>query len=471
MGFIHVIGLSVVSMAVDPSSSDDGRSGRADLSTEARQVLSCTDLVIGSVRQLAAVAHELENRSDTVACIELPKLVELKALLEEHADSSVALLATGDPLLFGIGRWLGRHFSQSRLKFYPAVSSVQLACSRVGLSWQDIRVVSLHGRPVESLRLWLHRNAKLVVLTDANSHPARLARECSQAGFAYTRLSVFERLGYPDERIRQFTVSDLISSKLGSTANIQDGSSLLDPQFDDLNIVLLELADAKNIVKTVANEDVGDAHNSTVADETRREPARPLPEFPGIPDHHFVTGAQSGSGMITKREVRLAILSYLSASSDEIIWDVGAGCGSVAIELAYWKERVSVYAIEHHAMRLVHLHKNQFKFGVVKNLHIVKGHAPQVLDDLPLPDKVFIGGSDGQIDSLLSYLWPKLPAGGLLVASAVTGNTRGRLTAFAQTLDSTQVQSVDMLVKRGTLEHSGMHYTEKLPVSIFRFQK
>ena len=456
---ISVIGLNVVSSGTKASAVAKRLcSDQAELGAEERQVLSSAAVIIGSLRQLAAVEHIVKCRVDAVLCIELPKLAQLKALLDAHAHSTVALLASGDPLLYGIGRWLGKQFTQSRLRFYPAISSVQLACSRVGLSWQDINIISLHGRPVESLRTQLHGKAKLMVLTDAQSHPTRLARECVESGFITTHITVFENLGYATERVRQFAATDLLlrarvdaGNAVGDHVDVSQANTdtleMKGSRFSDLNIVLLEL-------------------DSSVSDPVRR-----LPVFPGIPDHLFATGAAPGKGMISKREVRLAILSFLQPGSDEVIWDVGAGCGSVAIELAYWNPRTIVHAIEHHAVRLGHLHTNRLNFGVVKNLNIVQGHAPQALTDLPRPDKVFIGGSDGKLDSLLSLAWSELPSGGLLVVSAVTESTRHLLVSFARKLNKAQVQSVEMLIKRGELQADGMEYTGKLPVEIFCFQK
>jgi len=156
-----------------------------------------------------------------------------------------------------------------------------------------------------------------------------------------------------------------------------------------------------------------------------------LPEFPGIPDERFSTGAEPGKGLLSKREVRLTILSLLAPRAGEIGWDMGAGCGGVAVEWARWNPHGEVYAVECHPERLEHLGVNRERFGVVANLHIVAGRAPAALAELPDPHAVFIGGSSGNLRELLDIVWARLRPGGRLVASAVTEDSRVELHAFA----------------------------------------
>ena len=175
--------------------------------------------------------------------------------------------------------------------------------------------------------------------------------------------------------------------------------------------------------------------------------------------------------MFTKREVRLAILSLLQPGNDDVIWDVGAGCGGVASELSHWNERVSVYAIEQHPERLVCLAENRSRFGCLSNLHIVDGRAPQAFADLPPANKVFIGGNDGELDAIISNVWANLPAQGLLVASSVTESTRAQLQAFALTLAEPQVETLQLAVSRGKPGEASIDYQAKLPVTLFKFIK
>lgn len=412
---IHIIGLGV--------------SASADLSREACDALAQADLVIGSERQLQTVTGYLENAK--AKTLLLPSLGELAELLQQHPDKQRVVLASGDPLFYGIGAWMGRHFPLDSLRFYPAVSSLQAACHRLGWSLQDVEVVSLHGRPREKLRTRLQANKQLLLLTDAKSHPQALAQECVAAGLGHSRLFVCEALGYPQEQVRSFRAEEL--------AQIEEA-------FDPLNVVAIETSKQQSV----------------------------FPSFPGIDDSLFETGKESGRGLITKKEVRLAVLSLLQPGAREVIWDVGAGCGSVAVELAYWQPTAEIYAIEHHAERLNWLESNRQKFGVVGNLKRVMGRAPEVLVELPQPDKVFIGGSGGELASVLDKVWSALPQNGVLVASAVTEDTRQRLLAFTdQKVRQQQAvsDSVQIAVAREERLAGQRLYRPALPVTLVRIVK
>ncbi|MGC1508567.1 precorrin-6y C5,15-methyltransferase (decarboxylating) subunit CbiE [Ketobacter sp. MCCC 1A13808] len=411
---MHIVGLGVAS--------------RAQLSAEAQHALMNCDQIYGSVRQLATIAHYLENHRTQTETTELPKLTELEQKLRQRGAKKIVILASGDPLFYGIGRWLGQQFLPSELVFYPAISSVQAACHRLGLSLQDTTVLSLHGRPPEILRTALKAKSTVVILTDKNSQPARIAQECSQAGYTRSRITVCENLGYTSERVRNFPIHELIDGQV---------------TFDPLHITIVQV----------------EGQSST------------LPQFPGFADVLFETGSAPGSGMISKREVRLQILSYLQAANDDVVWDIGAGCGGVAIELAYWNARTTVYAIEQHPQRLQYLQENRRRFGVVSNLKIKEGRAPACLAELPAPDKIFIGGSDGELAALLDQAWSRLPINGVLVASAVMESTRHQLSGFAEAVVNARVESVILAVKRGTVSGNRLSYKDKLPVEIFSFTK
>ncbi|WP_243431807.1 precorrin-6y C5,15-methyltransferase (decarboxylating) subunit CbiE [Aliamphritea spongicola] len=436
---LHIIGLGV--------------SDKARLSAEAESGLNSAAIVIGSERQLETVAQLLRDDQRQVV---LPKLSELKRQLPDMAAdvSSIAILASGDPLFYGIGAWFGRTFAQAQLHYHPGVSSLQAACHRLGRSLQDVEVLSLHGRPLAKLRTRLRNRQPLLILTDDKSNPRALARECLAAGFSETLISVCETLGYPQEQVRSFTARQLAESS--------------DLEFDPLHVSLVEplLPQAKQAL---------------------------LPVFPGIPDNGFITDAEqagrilagnecsltadvasAGKGLITKREVRLSILSLLQPAVDDTIWDIGAGCGSVAIELSYWQPRCRVLAIEHHEQRLACLTANQQRYGVSGNLQVVAGRAPQALNDLPSPNKIFIGGSDGEMAGLLQQCWALLPPGGVLLASAVTENSKQQLLSFYEqrcAADDSQPHTVQIGVSRGEQLAGQLMYRPNLPVNLYSFCK
>mgnify|MGYP000129670695 CR=1 FL=1 len=411
---IHIIGLGVAE--------------NAELAAQAQAALLAADIVIGSERQIDVV-RSLFTKDSVVEFLFLPKLSELKTVINSAAEKTIAVLASGDPLFYGIGRWFTKHFAAQQLHFYPAVSSVQAACHQLGWSLQDVDVLSLHGRPLEKIRLHLKAQSKLAILTDKNSQPEDLAEECWLAGFEHSSIWVCEKLGYADQTVREFSVQELLEESF---------------DFDPLHVSLIDLKGEGGF----------------------------LPNFPGIPDHHFITGTVSGKGMISKREVRLQILSMLQAANEDVIWDIGAGCGGVAVELAYWNQRIAVHAIECHEQRLLYLQQNQQRFGVVSNCHIVAGRAPECLTTLPMPNKVFIGGSDGELQALLQQVWQLLPIGGVIVASAVIEGTKQQLQAFALSLLPAQVECVELAVKRGSINaEAELDFKAKLPVQIFKFIK
>ena len=270
---VHVIGLGV----------DLGES----LTSKACAALTKAELVIGSARHLAAFP-ELRVQQRTYPS----PMDELWSLLRRHQHRRIVLLASGDPLFYGIGAYLNRYLAADKLIFHPNITSVQAAFARINQPWHQARVVSLHGRPLDGLRSVLRANRLYALLTDQASHPGAIARLLTETGFGAATLWIAEDLGTPEEQIRRFSASALAA---GET------------EFSSLNVVIVKTAGVGGL----------------------------LPEFPGIPDQHFSTGdEESGKGMLSKREVRLNILSLLSPRAAEVGWDVGAGCGGVAVEWA-----------------------------------------------------------------------------------------------------------------------------------------
>ncbi|NRA42361.1 MAG: precorrin-6y C5,15-methyltransferase (decarboxylating) subunit CbiE, partial [Pseudomonadales bacterium] len=255
---IHIIGLGVAE--------------KASLDTDATAVLAKADLIIAHPRQLATVAHL--PRAEHCQSMALPKLSQLQDLLAPYADKTVVVLASGDPLYFGIGRWFRQHYALQQLCFYPAVSSLQAACHRLGLALQDVTVVSLHGRSVKTLARYLRQQRRLLILTDQHSQPRVLAQACYDAGFDQSVISVCENLGYQDERVRQFQLAQLLDH---------------DYTFMPLHVSFIEVLG----------------------------PGGVLPEAAGIDDAAFITGAEPGKGMISKREVRLASLAYMQPAASD----------------------------------------------------------------------------------------------------------------------------------------------------------
>jgi precorrin-6Y C5,15-methyltransferase (decarboxylating) len=444
---IHVIGLGVSEQAL--------------LTANAMQALDRSQIIIGSPRQLETVSIYWDSDSEFSAqplfntkpqLIELPKLSELKELLielnnQQSSDQQISILASGDPLYFGIGRWLSKQNEISEpsifpeLYFYPGISSIQAACHKLGLSLQDCDAISLHGRPVETLRSLIRHNQTLVILTDKHSQPKRLAQECFVLGYHNATITVCEDLGYEKERVRSFPIEELLKDSNASTS-ISTSSAL---SFSELQVTVIETGTSEM-----------------------------MPQFPGFNDELFITGKAAGKGLITKREVRLAVLSLLQPSRGDVAWDVGAGCGGIAVEWAYWNKAGQVHAIEHNDQRFDCLQQNTQRFGVVDNLTAIQGRAPAVLDSLPQANKVFIGGSDGEMSELLAFCWMQLPLNGVLVVSAVMESTKHQLLTFRDELlmaGSATIETSQIAISRGEELAGQLVYRPNLPVTLFCFQK
>ncbi len=405
-----------------------GTSADTDLSPNATEALQQANIVIGSAHQIECVKGLLPNN---IAHFDYPRpLSKLKALIEKHQQQKIVILASGDPLLYGIGGWLGREFAADKVVFHPNTSSIQSAFARLGRSWQDASVVSLHGRPLISLRSALKNNSLYALLTDSESTPQAIAIELVAHGYQDSTLWVCEDLGGANEKVREYTALKLMASKAA---------------FNPLNVV---------IVETAGNHPL-------------------LPEFPGIPDTFFDTDGELGKGMLSKREVRLNILSLLQPAAQQVGWDVGAGCGGVSVEWARWNPNGQVHSIEYHAERLACLHSNRDKFGVVKNLHIHKAKAPAAFTQLPDPSAIFVGGSSGPFEDILAQCWERLLPGGRLVCAAVTEHTRMKLYQFADELEveKPEIQWVEIGVSKGDSLGGRLLLRPQLPVLLVSFVK
>ena len=386
----------------------------------ARTALEQAELIIGAAAHLAAFPELAAEKRPYPS-----PMSGLWEVLRANAGRRIALLASGDPLFYGISSTLLRHLSPEHLVFHPNVSSIQAAFARLGRPWDHVQCVSLHGRPLASLRAALQSNRLYALLTDRDNSPTAIARVLVETGFGESDLWIAEDLGAPTERLRHFRAVALAHE---------------DCEFSPLNVVILET----------------------------RGPGGVLPEFPGIPDAGFSTGAEPGKGLLSKREVRLMILSLLAPRAGEIGWDVGAGCGGVSVEWARWNPHGSVHAIECHPERLEHLGINRDRFGVVSNLHIVPGRAPEALAELPDPQAVFVGGSSGGLREMLDVVWARLQPGGRLVASAVTEDSRVELHGFA---GDRAAEWTELSVARGERLAGQRVMRPYLPVLLMKVEK
>jgi len=375
------------------------------LNAKALSALGSCDCIMGSPRQLESIAHAqvVANQSRTQpASLCLPKLKHIAH--EIKGFDHVVILASGDPLLFGIGKYLQSEFGD-QVTCISSVSSLQGACELTGLSLQDAQLVSLHGRPLNHLKRHLQPHRTLLILTDQNSHPQAIAKVLVAVNLGLSKIHVCERLGYEDQNQQQFIAQDLATTST---------------PFASLHVTVIHTLGIGQV----------------------------MPNFPGIEDAHFVTDGESGKGLLTKREVRLNILSLLQPAPRDIAWDIGAGCGGFTIEWALWNPLGQVYAIEHHDQRIACLEANKEAFGVSANLSVIQGRAPDCLKELPFPDKVFIGGSGGELSRIMQLAWQRLKPGGRLATSAVTEPSKAALRQFSLHVEQQPTDYLQVAISR-----------------------
>jgi precorrin-6B C5,15-methyltransferase / cobalt-precorrin-6B C5,C15-methyltransferase len=325
-----------------------GLDGRP-LSAEAESLLRGAALVVGGRRHLAALGVEGERS----AVLEGDLSGAFASM--ERASGPVVVLASGDPGFFGIVRLLGEWFGRASLRVLPAVSSVALAFARAGISWDDAVTVSAHGRDPRRAVNVCRAHPKVAVLTSPRYGPAELARELE--GWERTYF-VAEKLGEQDER-----------------AFHGDAAAVLGEKWDYPNVVLV--LDERRVIGTKGWVSAGIEGPGLWA----------LPE----------DGFEHRSGMITKSETRALVLSRLGPGPGDLIWDVGAGSGSVAIECA--RLGAAALAVEREPESCTRVRDNAARHGVC--VRVVEGEAPDALRDLPDPDAVFVGGSGGGFEEIV----------------------------------------------------------------------
>jgi precorrin-6Y C5,15-methyltransferase (decarboxylating) len=352
-----------------------GDDGFAGLGKAARRALIDASVIYGGERHLAMLPVCLNAAREP-----WPHPFDIAPVLARR-DTPVCVLASGDPMFYGVGATLARHLPADELRVLPAPSSVSLAAARLGWALQDAATVSLVGRPLAALQMHLHDGARVFVLSADGATPAAVAGWLGARGFGATRMIVMEHLGSASERVIDALAHDW---RIGETAQ--------------LNVIALECR--------------------------RDESAAPrLGLTPGLPDDAF-----RHDGQLTKRDVRALTLGRLAPAPRELLWDVGAGCGSIGIEWMRAHATCHAIAIEANSERQRFIEHNRDALGVPA-LQLIAGKAPDALAGLPEPDAIFIGGGV-TADGVLDACWRALKSGGRLVANAVTLEGEAVLVAW-----------------------------------------
>ena len=343
-----------------------GEDGLAGLGDEAKRAVAQAEFVFGGARHLALAQSIIKGEQHGWPA---PFDAEMHEILA-HAGRRVCVLASGDPFFHGVGVTLARKVPADEMRVLPAPSSVSLAAARLGWASQEIETVSLHGRPLDLIRPLLHPGTRLLALTSDGAAPAAIAALLARLGFGASRLTLLEALGGGDEKIR---------SARADAFGIEN--------VNPLNVLAVEV-------------------------ESSRE-ARILQLAPGLADDAF-----EHDGQITKRDIRALTLSALAPRRGELLWDIGAGSGSVGIEWMLAHPSLRAVAVEANGERAARIRRNAAACGV-PGLAVVEGAAPAALQGLAAPDAIFIGGG-GSDPGVLETALEALRPGGRLVANAVT---------------------------------------------------
>ena len=349
-----------------------GEDGLAGLAPVGRALVGTAEVLVGSVRHLSMIPSV--NVERIVWERPLRGTADRIAALRGHR---VTVVASGDPMWYGIGVTLTRRFPREEMTIIPQPSAFSLAAARLGWPLSDCTTITLHGRPFDTLRLHLAPQRHILVLSEDGGTPRAVAELLTSLGWGPSRLTVLAHLGGPREAVVE-----------------GEAQAWGDQRVPDLN---------------------------TIAIDCRPGPGtRALSRLAGLPDEVF-----EHDGQLTKREVRAATLAALAPLPGEMLWDIGAGCGSIAIEWLRGGEGRAAIAIERDPERAAMIARNAASLGV-PSLCVVRGAAPEAFADLPPPDAIFIGGGIGAL-GFLSAAWANLSLGGRLVANVVTAEGEAQL--------------------------------------------
>lgn len=402
-----------------------GPDGLGGLSARSRDLLAAAEMVFGSDAALRLLP---ELRAERVRIgSDLPDVVE--KLRSALGKKRLAIIATGDPLFYGTARYLCDKIGEEQFEVVPHVSSMQLAFARIKESWEEAYLTDLAARPLDDAIDKIRTAETVGLFTSEANHPARVARELLARGIDYFTAWVCENLGGKDERITRGELTDI-----------------RDMKFDPLNILIL-----------------------------KRKPDRPdrpraSPHFRrfGNPDDVFAQ-TRPKTGLITQAEVRAVALSQLDLQPGQVMWDVGAGSGSVAIEAAALVAPGHVYAIEQDSADYHLIVANAEAFGA-SNVKPVFGTAPEVFSGLPSPDAIFVGGNGGEVARLLEASYNALRPGGRLATNV---GTMEMLTATYAVLKrlATRVEVLLMNLSRGVEQLESLRFEAVNPTFLLRVQK
>lgn len=350
-----------------------GEDGMEGLAPATRAVLEAAEIVVGGDR------HHVLSANVTATRVAWPSPFDaLIDTLRSYQGRRVVVLATGDPLWFSVGARIGRAIPPSEIVYHPQLSAFQLASARMGWSMADVETLTVHGRPVEQMIAFIQPDARLLILTTGAETPSRIAAFLTERGFGRSRMTVLASMGGRDEA-----------------------------RFDGV---------------AESWDHVVPAFNTLAVDCVAAPDAALMPRVPGLADDLF-----QSDGTMTKREVRASTVAKLMPMRGALLWDIGTGCGSVAIEWMRAARYARAVGIEPRADRRAMAAANALALGAPR-LEILEGQAPEALASLEAPDAIFIGG--GLSRPVFDAAWSALRPLGRLVANAVTLESEAVLIAL-----------------------------------------
>jgi len=387
------------------------------MTVEVRRAIREADCLIGARRMLEASAN-----ANQVQCQAISPRDILRCIQQNRNCRRFTVVLSGDTGFFSGAKKLLPLLVDCDVEVLPGLSSLQVLCARAGTSYEDVVPISLHGRDTDVVPD-VAQNRRVFVLVGGVDGMANLCRTLAEAGLGEVQVTVGERLGYPEERIVRGTAAELAGQV-----------------FDALSAALIENDAAK-------------------------------PFTPGLPDECFQRGGSTSGKIVpmTKREVRAAALSQLGLTRDAVCWDVGAGTGSVSIEMALQARSGKVYAIEKNETALELLKENRERFHV-RNLEIISGSAPAACRELPAPGYVFLGGSSGNLREIIALVLEKAPAARIVV-SAVTLESVAEMERIVREFSFTDAEITCLNVTRSRKAGAYHLMTAQNPVYLFTLQR
>jgi precorrin-6Y C5,15-methyltransferase (decarboxylating) len=355
-GRVHIVGIG-----------DDGVEG---MTAQARRVLESADVLLGPESCATLLPASLAERLETTANLE-----ELCDRIEAAGPRRLVVLASGDPLFYGTARYVCGRLGKDRFEVVPHVSSMQLAFARVKESWEEAFLANLSGQSIERVVDKIRGSETVGLFTSEQWPPSAVARTLLDEGIDYFQAYVCENLGSPDERVTQGSLADIAAEAFGP-----------------LNVMIL-------------------VRRARAADTPGHAGSRLF----GNPDECFLQ-SRPKRGLLTPCEVRSLALAELGLHAGSVVWDVGAGSGSVSLEAARIAHAGLVHAIEMDPDDHRLITANAERFGV-SNLKAVLGKAPEAWKGLPDPDAIYVGGSGRDVAMLVEEAWKRLKAGGRLVTA------------------------------------------------------